>query len=406
MLDTTERFLVIASYEKGQDFLRQCAEMGIKSTLLTLDKLRDGDWPREALEELVTMPSGLNREQILNTVSWMARSRRFDRIVALDEFDLEMAAEIREHMRVPGMGVTTARCYRDKLGMRVIARAMGFRGIEFCRVLNHDELSDFMERVQAPWKLKPREEASGLDTGRMATRRVDEPEQLWRILEDLGDAQSHYLLEQHVPGDIFQVDSIVSEGEVKFQAVHQCGRSAMQVMRDGGVFTTRTVDRDSNEHGELAALNASLAPMLGMLRGVTHAEFIRAHADGRFYFLEIGARVGGAFIAGLVEAATGVNLWREWARLEVSNLRGEAYVLPEPFEAYAGSVLCLSPDAEPDTAGFDAPEIVSRFKKHHQAGLIVRSSRPERVGELLDEYSAEFTRRLLDSLPPESLIPA
>ena len=88
MPDKTERFLCIASFEKGQDFLRQCAEMGVKPTLLTLDKLREGDWPRDALEELVTMPSGLNCEQILNTVSWMARGRCFDRIIALDEFDL------------------------------------------------------------------------------------------------------------------------------------------------------------------------------------------------------------------------------------------------------------------------------------------------------------------------------
>ena len=65
-----------------------------------------------------------------------------------------------------------------------------------------------------------------------------------------------------------------------------------------------------------------------MVRGVTHAEYIRAHADGRFYFLEIAARVGGAFIADLVEAATGVNLWREWARIEVSDLRGVRYELP------------------------------------------------------------------------------
>ena len=104
MLDAIERFLCIASYEKGHDFLRQCAEMGVRPTLLTLDKLRDADWPREALEELATMPPGLTREQILNTVSWMARGRRFDRIVALDEFDLETAAQIREHMRIPGMG--------------------------------------------------------------------------------------------------------------------------------------------------------------------------------------------------------------------------------------------------------------------------------------------------------------
>jgi len=402
MLDTTERFLCIASYEKGQDFLRQCAEMGVKPTLLTLDKLGNGDWPLEALEELVTMPSGLNREQILNTVSWMARGRRFDRIIALDEFDLEHAAKIREHMRVPGMGTTTAGCYRDKLGMRVIARAMGFLVPEFCRVLNYDELRDYMERVPPPWLLKPRSEASSL-----GIRRIEEAEQLWRILDDLGDEQSRYLLEQFVPGEIFHVDSIVSESEVKFQVVHQYGRPPMQVMHEGGVFTTRTVDRESRDARELSALNASLAPSLGMVRGVTHAEYIRAHGDGRYYFLEIAARVGGAFIADLVEAATGVNLWREWARLEVADLRGQSYVLPDFFETYAGSVLCLAQTAEPDTEGFNAPEIVVRLKKHHHAGLIVRSANPERVKQLLEDYSAEFARRFLASLPPlDRLTPA
>ncbi len=175
MLDSTERFLCIASCEKGHDFLRQCAEMGVRPTLLTVDNLRDADWPREALEDLASMPTGLNREQILNTVSWMARGRRFDRIVALDEGDLETAAQIREHMRIPGMGTTTAGCYRDKLAMRVIARALGFLVPEFCRVLNYDELRDYMERVPAPWLLKPRSEASAL-----GIRRIEEPEQLWR----------------------------------------------------------------------------------------------------------------------------------------------------------------------------------------------------------------------------------
>ena len=378
MSDATERFLCIASYEKGQDFLRQCAEMGVKPTLLTVDKLRDAPWPREALEEVVTMPPDLTREQILNTVSWMARGRRFDRIVALDEFDLETAAQIREHMRIPGMGVTASAYYRDKLAMRIGAQESGFLVPEFCRVLNYDELRDYMEHVPAPWLLKPRSEASAL-----GIRKIDEPEQLWRALDELGDRQSRFLLEQFVPGDIFHVDSIVSEGKVVFSVVHQYGRPPMQVMHEGGVFTTRTVDRDSSDWEELTALNARLAPSLGMVRGVTHAEYIKAHADGRFYFLEIAARVGGAFIADLVEAATGVNLWREWARIEVANLRERGLRRrPNSAESYAGSVLCLAQTAEPDTSAFDAPEIVYRMKKHHHAGLIVRSDDPERVRQL------------------------
>ena len=396
MGDGNERFLCIASYEKGQDFMRQCAEMGVRPTLLTVDRLHGADWPREALEDIVTMPPHLTSEQILNTVSWMARAKRFDRVVALDEFDLVTAAEIREHMRIRGMGVTASAYFRDKLAMRIAAQESGFLVPEFCRVLNYDELRAYIEQVAPPWLLKPRSEASAL-----GIRRIEEPEQLWRALDELGDRQSRFLIEQFVAGDIFHVDSIVNDGKVVFSVAHQYGRPPMQVMHEGGVFTTRTVDRSSSDWAELTELSGRLTPALGMSRGVTHGEYIKAQADGRFYFLEIAARVGGAFISDLVQASTGVNLWREWARLEVANLRGEKYVLRENYQSYAGSVLCLAQTAEPDTAVFDAAEIVYRMKKHHHAGLIVRSDAPGRVKELLLEYSEEFARRFLASMPAQ-----
>jgi len=389
-----ERILCISTYEKGQDFLHTCAEAGVKPTLLTVDKLRNANWPREALEDLATMPENLTAEQVLNTVSWMARGRNFDRVVALDEFDLEVAAEIREHWRLPGMGVSTTAFYRDKLAMRTGARERGFAVPEFCRVINYDELRAYMAAVPAPWLLKPRTSASAL-----GIRKIHEPQQLWRALDELGDRQSHFVMERFVPGEIFHVDSIVSESKVVFSAAHQYGQPPMQVMHEGGVFTTRTVDRASSDWRMLTAFNEALAPAFGLGYGVTHAEYIKAHADGKVYFLEIAARVGGAFIADLVEASTGVNLWREWARLEVAQLRGEAYALPAIREEYAGSVLCLSHTAEPDTSAFDAPEIVYRMKKHHHAGLIVRSDRPERVRELLGDYSARFAQMFLATMP-------
>ena len=185
-----------------------------------------------------------------------------------------------------------------------------------------------------------------------------------------------------------------------FSVVHQYGRPPMQVMHEGGVFTTRTVDRSSRDWQELTALNAALAPSLGMVRGITHAEYIRAHADGRYYFLEIAARVGGAFISDLVEAATGINLWREWARSKWPTCAARPTLARNLREDYAGSVLCLAKTAEPDTSGFDAPEIVLRMKKHHHAGLIVRLAEPDRVRELLEQYSAEFAERFLAKLPP------
>lgn len=394
MPDTAQRFLCIASYEKGQDFMRQCAEMGVKPTLVTVEKLRDGAWPREILEDLHLIPNDYAFIDLIKTVCWMCRGRQFDRVIALDEFDLDAAAKIREHTRIPGMGVTSTAYYRDKLAMRTGASESGFLVPEFCRVLNYDELRAYMKAVPGPWLLKPRAEASAL-----GIRKIYEPEQLWRTLDELGELQTNYLLERFIPGDIFHVDSIVSEHKVVFSVVHQYGKPPMQVMHEGGVFTTRTVDRTSREWKELTALNARLAPDLGMARGVTHAEYIRAHEDGKFYFLEIAARVGGAFISELVETATGINLWREWAKLEVADLRAEPYVLPKFDEKYAGSVLCLATTADPDTNAFDAPEIVTRMKKHHHAGLIVCSEKAGRVRELLNQYSSEFAQRFLASMP-------
>jgi len=395
MADASQRFLCVASYEKGQDFMRQCAEMGVKPTLLTVEKLRDGSWPREIIEDIHLIPNEYSLIDLMRTVCWMCRGRQFDRVIALDEFDLDAAAKIREHTRVAGMGVTSTAYYRDKLAMRTGASELGFLVPSFCRVLNYDELRNYMASVHGPWLLKPRAEASAL-----GIRKIYEPEQLWRTLDELGDLQTNYLLEQFVPGDIFHVDSIISENKVVFSVVHQYGKPPMQVMHEGGVFTTRTVDRTSREWRELTTLNQRLAPALGMVRGVTHAEYIRAQEDGRFYFLEIAARVGGAFISDLVETATGINLWREWARIEIADLRGEEYVLPKFTEKYAGSVLCLATSAEPDTSAFEAREIVLRMKKHHHAGLIVCSENAGRVRELLDQYSSEFARRFLAALPP------
>jgi hypothetical protein len=94
-----------------------------------------------------------------------------------------------------------------------------------------------------------------------------------------------------------------------------------------------------------------------------------------------------------------VNLWREWAKIEVAPLLGETYKLPPQEKLYAGSVLCLAKTAEPDTSSFTAPEIVLRLKKHHHAGLIVQSERAERVRALTEEYAIRFAERYLATAP-------
>ena len=381
--------LCLCTYEKGQEFMRECKRQGCRVLLVTMEALRDADWPRQSLDDIFYLPQGYKREDLVKGVSYIARTEKLDRIVALDDFDVESAAALREHLRVPGMGDTTARYFRDKLAMRVKARDHNIRVPEFVHVLNHDRLREYTARVPAPWMLKPRGEASAV-----GIKKVNDEGELWRALDELGDRQSFYLLEKYVPGDVYHVDSIVSDREVLFVAVSKYGVPPMDVAHYGGVSLTRTVSRESSEAQALEALNRELIQTLGLVRGVTHTEFIRGRDDGRFYFLETAARVGGANIAEVVEAATGVNLWAEWAKIEVAGEDGK-YQLPPHREHYAGIVVSLARQEYPDTSSFRDPEIVWRLNKRHHAGLIVASPDPARVEQLLQDYARRFREEFL-----------
>jgi biotin carboxylase len=383
----------LSTYVKGQPFMRECARLGCRVELLTLDKHRDADWPRDILGQIHFMPADMSAAQIVNTVMYLARSRRIDRIVALDEFDMEIAATLREHMQLPGLGESGTRFFRDKLSMRVRARLAGLLVPDFIGVFHHDDLHHWMQEVPAPWMLKPRTDASAI-----GIRKLHKLEELWPLLDQLGDRQSHHLLERFVPGDIFHADGVVWESRTLTAPVHQYGRPPFQLMHQGGVFTTRTVDRNSVPAMEIPRLHQQLITALGLSNGVTHTEWIRA-ADGHFYFLEAAARVGGAFIADVIEQGYGFNPWVEWARIEVALARGEQYTLPKLGTDYAGSVLCLARDAMPVTDHYDAPEIVHRMQKLQHAGLIVRSSDPARVAALTDEYARRFAEDFLAIAP-------
>src|SRR3954447_21847342 len=112
----------------------------------------------------------------------------------------------------------------------------------------------------------------------------------------------------------------------------------------------------------LVAENRRVMSALAIVRGVSHTEFIKARSDGRIYFLETSAPVGGAHIAELVEAASGVNLWAEWAKVEIL---GVGYQAPPVQQDYAGLLISLARQQHPDLAAYNDPEVVWRLEQEH-----------------------------------------
>jgi len=386
--------LCIATYFKGEAYLRECRRLGCTVLLLTVDSLADAGWPRDAIDEIHTIRRDASDADIRRSVDAIVLKHRVERIAALDDFDVETAAMLREHLQVTGIGRTIASGFRDKLAMRMRARAMGLRVPEFSPVFNDQELHDFTGRVSPPWVLKPRSSAAAIGIKKVANR-----DELWRALEAAGDERSSGVLEQFVPGDVYHVDSIVWNGAVVFAVAFKYGRPPMEVSHQGGIFITRRLPDDSDEGRSLLEVNRRLQDGLGLQRGVSHTEFIRAAADGAYVFLETSARVGGAFIADTIDAATGINFWREWAKIDVAGERGD-YAVPPHRRDYAGIVLSLARQEEPEMSAYNDPEVVTTIRKHHHAGVIVSSPDPQRIEALIGDYTQRFYRDFFATAPP------
>jgi len=251
--------------------------------------------------------------------------------------------------------------------------------------------------VPPPWVMKPRSDVSAI-----GIRKLENADEVWRTIDELNqrvalrERASYHVLARFIPGEVFHVDSLVYDGRVVFAGVNKYGRPPLQVAHGGGAYISQTIPHNSAEKRKLLEINRRLIKAMRMQTGATHAEFIKSDADGDFYFLEIAARVGGAYIADVLEAASGINLWREWAKLEIAASRPRL----KPRKEHAGIILSLARQEYPDTSAYDDPEIVYRAKKKHHVGLIVRSPKHERVSELLDNYGQRFENDFIAVLPP------
>ena len=392
--------ICLATYFKGTDFIRECKEHGCHVVLVTKEKMLREDWPREILDDLIAVPNDAGPALFIDLLAFLARKIKVDRVIALEEFDVVTAALMREHLCLPGPSSSGAKVFRDKLSMAVHSQRAGINVPEFVPLVNIEEVDEFMKCVPGPWVIKPRSDVSAI-----GIRKVVEPEEVWRAIDEMNERtnlrerSSYYLLARFVPGEVFHVDSVVNDGKVVFAGTNQYGRPPMQVAHQGGAYISRTLARGSVDEKTLLAINKKLIRALGLQRGATHAEFIKSDADGKFYFLEIAARVGGAYIAEVLEAATGVNLWREWAKLEIADGKAPARI-QAPRREYAGIILSLAKQEDPDTSAYVDAEIVYRVKKRHHAGLIVRSPHLERVNELLDQYGHRFAEDFVAIAPP------
>lgn len=395
----SKHIVCIASEFKGNEFLEEAHNAGWRVTLVTRDLLRDSAWPWDSISDIKTVENDAKPVDYVRAITNLAGSQVIDRIVGLDEFDVITGALAREHLQVGGMKSSYLRRFRDKLTMRNVAAAAGIPCPQYIGAFNQEKIGEFLDSVPAPWVVKPRHEVSAF-----GIRKCETADEVWNVLHDLDnrnnwrDHPSQFLIERFVEGKVFHVDSVVEKGKVIAAGVSQYGTAPFKVTHEGGVFTSSIVPYRAKERKQLEVMNRALLLAFEYERGVSHAEFLQAEADGQFYLLEVAARVGGAYIANVLEHACGFNLWREWARLETATDE-KPYTPPKLRKDFAGIALALANVDSPDTSHYTEEEIVYRVNKPKHVGLIFRSDQQKRIDELLETYTTRISNDFLAVAP-------
>ena len=387
-MENAKTFLCISNYFKGTDFLIQLKKLGNKVYLVTSEKLRDKPWPHEYIDEIFYMEGqdvDWNLEHLLLGVGNFMKANSIDSIVALDDYDVEKATYLRENLRIDGMGQTTGRYFRDKLAMRMRAKSCGIPIPAFCSLFNDHDINSFADSIAAPWVLKPRSEASA--TGII---KIYDKESLWIHINEMGNNRFKYLLEQFKPGAVFHCDSLILDRKVIFDITSKYAATPMEIAQNGGVFRSANIPYQSKDDQAIKKLNEQVMRDFGLKHGAAHTEFIKSNDDGQIYFLETSSRVGGAHLSEMIEAASAINLWKEWATIEDSLVKNTKYKLPKIAKQYAGIVLTLSKEQQPDLTSFVDPEVCFKIPLEYHAGLIVQSSSHERILELIQTYGTRL----------------
>lgn len=236
------------------------------------------------------------------------RTRLLTHLQIISEWDVLRAARLRERLSLPGQHYASANAFRDKALMKELWHAHGVPAAPHARIEVPSDLTAFADRVGYPVVVKPRRAAGSLGVAVLHT-----PHQVrswlaqhWRIRD--GDF-SPWLAEAFIDGQLIQVDGVYDDGQARIAWPTAIG-SLLSWQQDGAapVHAVMLDPEDATVEAAQALVRRALAALPAPAFTAFHAELWVT--DRGLLMNEIGARVGGAGTARMIEASFGANLHR------------------------------------------------------------------------------------------------
>ncbi|MDX1515224.1 MAG: ATP-grasp domain-containing protein [Woeseiaceae bacterium] len=274
-----------------------------------------GDQPVEALPELVkrslshfTRARSLwNSAEVIADLHRDLKGQRIDRIECLWEPGIMLAAELRQHFGVDGLGIEQAHRFRDKEAMKDALDAAGIRTPKHVAVDSAAACWDAANEIGFPIILKPIAGAGSADT-----YRVNSEDELRAVLPRLRHVPM-VSVEEFVDGEEYTFDTITVGGEIAYYNIAWY-RPRPLIARSNEWISPQVIalrDVDAAELADGVRMGYDVIDALGFDSGFTHMEWYRK-ADGEVVFGEIGARPPGAHQVDQMKYACDFDVFRAW----------------------------------------------------------------------------------------------
>ncbi len=237
-----------------------------------------------------------------------------DRLLGILEQLQEPMAEVRERLRIPGMGVEEARNFRDKARMKDLLRQHGLPCAGHGLARSRDEALALAEEIGFPLIVKPPAGA-----GARQTFRVEDAVQLQAALRAWPvQAGEPVLLEEFITGREHSFDSVSLHGRHLFHSISVYSPTPLEVVEQPWLQWAVLLPRDISgpEFEDIRRAGPAALDVLGMVTGMTHMEWFR-RTDGSLAISEVAARPPGAQFTSLLSWAHDRDFYRVWAELQI-----------------------------------------------------------------------------------------
>lgn len=242
---------------------------------------------------------------------WLG-GRTVDRVCCLWEPGIELSAQIREALGVPGQSYEQAQRFRNKELMKQALAAGGVRVPRHQTATTANEVWAAAEVIGYPLILKPIAGAGSMDTFR-----CDDKADVNEAIAQLGHI-AEVSVEEFIEAEEFTFDTICAGGDMKYFHIGYY-RPRPLIARTNEWISPQTLSYRHVDDPWVAggrAMGAQVIKVLGYDTGFTHMEWYRK-ADGEVVFGEIGARPPGARTVDLMNFASDVDLFTGWAEAEL-----------------------------------------------------------------------------------------